>query len=217
MQFCSCVSPLNFIVAFPTQTWRLTGQEVSTWGHVPLSRHSGPSLFPRKNLLCYSQIDLLPLISRVRDFYRNIWITFALLSLWSSSHYNSAISWLINLARLLGQKKSSHWQRGFSYADSLAYMKSLSNRKDKTRIFREQEAECPPQTNSRHWFLLIWKDEGTLLWSGVHLPPAKTVYSVWFLHCMESGFVSFCKPALSAVSDVIGYCHVGAALSNPFC
>ena len=98
--------PLNFIVTFPTQRWRLTGQEGSTWGHFPLSRHSGPSLFPRKNLLCYSQIDPLLLIPRVRDFYRNIWITFALLSLWSSSHYNSAISWLINLARLLGQKKN---------------------------------------------------------------------------------------------------------------
>ena len=188
-------------------------------GTSPSPGIQAPPCSTRKNLLCYSQIDPLLLISRVRDFYRNIWITFALLSLWSSSHYNSAISWLINLASLLGKKKkkSSHWQRGFSYADSLAYMKSLSNRKDKTRIFREQEAECPPQTDSRHWFLLIWKDEGTFLWSGIHWPPAKTVYSVWFLHCMESGFVSFPKPSLSAVSDVIGSCHVGAALSNPFC
>jgi hypothetical protein len=64
------------------------------------------------------------------------------------------------LAHKLGKafwkkKKSSHWQRGFSYADSLAYMKSLSNREDKIRIVRATGSRMPFLNVSQHGFLLI--------------------------------------------------------------
>lgn len=109
------ISPLNFIVTFlPLGLWleerdgEHLGKKAPPGGTFLAADMQPPPVPSVKLTMLFSYLSA-PADFKSQGFLQKYFNTFHSSSLWSSSHYNPAISWLIKLARLSrGKKKKSH-------------------------------------------------------------------------------------------------------------